>query len=129
DSKLSFGTACHLPGSVVHVGDQMDQADPVGVLQVEQRVEIPVQVVGEVRDLVPQRLLRVELHGAAGRDTSSMRARLRIEVGGSSGSTSSASAAASVGWVPSSSAGAGDRSATVACSVATSSGSPKLMIP
>ena len=46
--------AQRLPGPLVQLGDAGDQARPVGVLQVEQRVEIPVQVVGEVGDLVPQ---------------------------------------------------------------------------
>jgi hypothetical protein len=47
------------PRSLVQPGDLVDQPGPVGVLEVEQRLQLPVEVVGQVRDLSPQLLLRV----------------------------------------------------------------------
>src|SRR6478752_1034519 len=61
-SKLSSGTEDRLPGAVVEVGNRSDQSGSVSVSEVEQAVEVPVQVVGEVGDLVPQGLLRVQPH-------------------------------------------------------------------
>jgi hypothetical protein len=43
-----------LPGSFVEVAYLLQQPDPVTVLQIEQGVERPVQVVGEIGDLLPQ---------------------------------------------------------------------------
>jgi hypothetical protein len=43
-----------LPCAFVQPAHLPQQPDPVPVLQIEQPVEIPVQVVGEVGDLLPQ---------------------------------------------------------------------------
>jgi hypothetical protein len=43
-----------LPGAFVQGADLLQQPDPVTVLEVEQGVERPVQVVGEIGDLLPQ---------------------------------------------------------------------------
>jgi hypothetical protein len=43
-----------LPGSLVQVADLLEEPDPVAVFEVEQPVETPVQVVRQVRDLLPQ---------------------------------------------------------------------------
>jgi hypothetical protein len=48
-----------LPCPFVQVAHLPQQADPVAVLQVEQRVERPVQVVGEIGDLLPQLVVGV----------------------------------------------------------------------
>jgi hypothetical protein len=48
-----------LPRALVQTGHLVQQPDPVTVLQIEQTVEIPVQVVREVGDLLPQLVLRV----------------------------------------------------------------------
>jgi hypothetical protein len=48
-----------LPCSLVQVAHLPQQLDPVAVLEVEQRVEAPVQVVSEVGDLLPQLVVRV----------------------------------------------------------------------
>src|SRR5437867_457230 len=45
-----------LPGTFVQVGDGGQQPGPIPMLEVEQRVEAPVQVVGEVGDLAPHLL-------------------------------------------------------------------------
>jgi hypothetical protein len=42
--------------SLVQPGDLVDEPGPVRVLQVQQRPEVPVEVVGEVGDLSPQLL-------------------------------------------------------------------------
>jgi hypothetical protein len=47
-------TAYSLPGAFVQVAHLLQQPDPVTVLEVEQGVERPVQVVGEIGDLLPQ---------------------------------------------------------------------------
>jgi hypothetical protein len=43
-----------LPGSFVQVAYLLQQPDPVTVLEIEQGVERPVQVVGEIGDLLPE---------------------------------------------------------------------------
>jgi len=43
-----------LPCAFVQAADLAQQPDPVTVLQVQQPVEVPVQVVGQVGDLLPQ---------------------------------------------------------------------------
>jgi hypothetical protein len=48
-----------LPGAGVQVSDLTQQPDPVRVLEVEQAFEIPVEVVGEIGDLLPQVLVGV----------------------------------------------------------------------
>jgi hypothetical protein len=48
-----------LPGAFVEGAYLLQQPDPVTVLEVEQAVERPVQVVGEVGDLLPQLVLVV----------------------------------------------------------------------
>jgi hypothetical protein len=48
-----------LPRALVQPTDLLQQPDPVAVLEVEQPVKIPVQVVGEVGDLLPQLVLCV----------------------------------------------------------------------
>src|SRR6185369_4390664 len=45
-----------LPGALVQAGDTGHEPGPVPVLEVEQGVERPVQVIGEVGDLVPHPL-------------------------------------------------------------------------
>src|SRR5690242_1486139 len=59
--------ADRLPGALVQRRHRPDEPSPVGVLEVEQLIEIPVQVVGEVRHLLPEGLGRVPDHlGLAG---------------------------------------------------------------
>jgi hypothetical protein len=48
-----------LPGSFVQRGDLSQKPDAVAVLEREQFVEAPVQVVREIRDLLPELVLRV----------------------------------------------------------------------
>jgi hypothetical protein len=48
-----------LPGAFVQGAYLLQQPDPVTVFEVEQGVERPVQVVGEVGDLLPQFVVRV----------------------------------------------------------------------
>jgi hypothetical protein len=43
-----------LPCPFVQVAHLLQQPDPVAVLEIEQGVERPVQVVGEVGDLLPE---------------------------------------------------------------------------
>jgi hypothetical protein len=43
-----------LPCALVQGTDLLEQANPVAVLQVEQPVEVPVEVVRQVGDLLPQ---------------------------------------------------------------------------
>src|SRR2546427_1961586 len=45
-----------LPGALVQAGDTGQQPGPIPVFEVEQGVELPVQVIGEVGDLIPHRL-------------------------------------------------------------------------
>jgi hypothetical protein len=48
-----------LPCALVQAADLLEQADPVAVLQVEQPVEVPVQVVRQEGDLLPQLVVGV----------------------------------------------------------------------
>jgi hypothetical protein len=48
-----------LPCALVQRADLLEQADAVAVLQVEQPIEVPVQVVRQVGDLLPQLVVRV----------------------------------------------------------------------
>jgi hypothetical protein len=48
-----------LPGAFVQGAHLLQQPDPVAVLEVEQGVERPVQVVGEIGDLLPQLVVGV----------------------------------------------------------------------
>jgi hypothetical protein len=48
-----------LPRAFVQPGDPLQQTDPIAVFEIEQRVETPVQVIGEVRDLLPDLVDRV----------------------------------------------------------------------
>jgi hypothetical protein len=48
-----------LPSALVQTADLLKQTDPVAVLEVEQAVEGPVQVVREVGDFLPQLVVRV----------------------------------------------------------------------
>jgi hypothetical protein len=48
-----------LPCALVQAADLLEQADPVTVLQVEQPVEVPVQVVRQEGDLLPQLVVGV----------------------------------------------------------------------
>jgi hypothetical protein len=48
-----------LPCPFVQRAHLLQQPDPVAVLEVEQDVEGPVQVVGEIGDLLPEFVLRV----------------------------------------------------------------------
>jgi hypothetical protein len=48
-----------LPRALVQAADLLQQADPVPVLQVEQPVEVPVQVVRQEGDLLPQLVVGV----------------------------------------------------------------------
>jgi len=43
-----------LPCPLVQTAHLLQQPDPVAVLEVEQDVELPVQVVGEIGDLLPE---------------------------------------------------------------------------
>jgi hypothetical protein len=52
-------TLYSLPCAFVQSADLENQPDPVAVFEVEQAVEAPVQVVGEVGDLLPQLVGRV----------------------------------------------------------------------
>jgi hypothetical protein len=51
--------ADRLPGTSVEARHLAQQTDPVTVLETEQAVEVPVQVVAEVGDLTPQVVLVV----------------------------------------------------------------------
>jgi hypothetical protein len=51
--------ADRLPGTSVEAGHLAQQADPVTVLQTEQAIEVPVQVVAEIGDLTPKVVLVV----------------------------------------------------------------------
>jgi len=42
-----------LPGPFVQVGHLLQEPDPVAVFEVEQLAESPVQVVGQIGDLLP----------------------------------------------------------------------------
>jgi hypothetical protein len=48
-----------LPGTLVQLGDLLEEPDPVAVFEVEQPIETPVQVVGEIEDLPPDLVDRV----------------------------------------------------------------------
>jgi hypothetical protein len=48
-----------LPRALVQSAHLTEQQDPVAVFEVEQAVEVPVQVVREVGDLLPQLVLCV----------------------------------------------------------------------
>jgi len=48
-----------LPCAFVQATDLLEQADTVPVLQVEQAVEVPVQVVRQEGDLLPQLVVGV----------------------------------------------------------------------
>jgi hypothetical protein len=48
-----------LPCAFVQATDLFQQPDPVAVLQIEQLIEVPVQVIGEEGDLLPQLVVRV----------------------------------------------------------------------
>jgi len=48
-----------LPCAFVQPAHLAQQPDSVSVFQVEQPIEVPVQVVRQVRDLLPQFVLRV----------------------------------------------------------------------
>jgi len=51
---------CHsLPCAFVQAADLLEQPDPVPVLQIEQPVEVPVQVVRQEGDLLPQLVVGV----------------------------------------------------------------------
>src|SRR5688572_11326184 len=67
-----FDMAQRLPGTIVELGHAGDQACPVGMLEVEQGIQVPVQVVREVHDLVPQGVGGVQLHDSARLGTSSI---------------------------------------------------------
>jgi len=47
-------TVHSLPRAFVQVADLAEQPDPVAVLEVQQPVQVPVQVVGEIGHLLPQ---------------------------------------------------------------------------
>jgi hypothetical protein len=55
----ALATLYSLPCPFVQAADLLQQPDPVTVLQVEQAIQIPVQVIGEVDDLLPQLVLCV----------------------------------------------------------------------
>jgi hypothetical protein len=55
----ALATLDSLPSALVQPADLLQQPDPVAVLEVEQAVEGPVQVVREVGDLLPQLVVRV----------------------------------------------------------------------
>jgi hypothetical protein len=48
-----------LPCAFVQAAHLLQEADPVAVFQVEQPIEIPVQVVSQESDLLPELILRV----------------------------------------------------------------------
>jgi hypothetical protein len=48
-----------LPCALVQTAHLLQQADPVAVLEVEQPVEVPVQVVRQEGDLLPQLVVGV----------------------------------------------------------------------
>jgi hypothetical protein len=47
-------TADPLPEFLVEAADLLEEPDPVAVFEVQQVVQPPVQVVGQVRDLPPE---------------------------------------------------------------------------
>src|SRR5262245_55319824 len=134
-SKLSLGMAQRLPRPIVQVGDRPDQPGAVTVDQIEEVIEIPVQVVREVGDLVPERLFRVQLHLSAGVFTSSIWPLARLIRGASATSARSCSneevgSASALPFPPTEVAsGEATSGSTERCNASTSAGSPKLMIP
>jgi hypothetical protein len=56
---VQLATEHPLPRPFVELTDLLEQADPVAVLEVEQGVERPVQVVRQVGDLLPDLVLVV----------------------------------------------------------------------
>src|SRR4051794_19351635 len=55
----ALATLYSLPRAFVQAADLLQEADPVAVLQVEQPVEVPVQVVRQEGDLLPQLVVGV----------------------------------------------------------------------
>ena len=153
-SKLSSGIEHRLPRAFVHVGHQADQSSPVGVVEIEQPIEIPVEVVRQVGDLAPQR----RFSGRASRSVSHRSLRrgardfldprpaprragtavadcvpsasesatsVRVSCSSSSGSLS----LDAPGPSPPSNDSDSVEGRTLACRASTSAWSPKLMIP
>jgi hypothetical protein len=56
---MSSATSHSLPSAFVQTAHLAQQADAVTVFEVEQAVEVPVQVVRQEGDLLPQLVLRV----------------------------------------------------------------------
>jgi len=56
---LELVTDHSLPRAFVQAGHPFEQPDAVAVFEVQQGVEAPVQVIGEVRDLLPDLVDRV----------------------------------------------------------------------
>jgi len=54
-----LATLYSLPCAFVQAAHLLQEADPVAVLQVEQPVEVPVQVVRQEGDLLPQLVVGV----------------------------------------------------------------------
>src|SRR3954468_7480198 len=92
-----------LPRSSVQIRDRLDQSRPVGVLEVEQGLQVPVEVIGEVADLLPQSPFGIALHSTGEERTSSTARRRGCTAGTSSSSSVSSNDATGSG----SGAGAG----------------------
>src|SRR5690606_3761257 len=128
----SSAIADPFPRSAVQIGDRPDELSPIGMFEVEKGLEIPVQVIRQIGELVPERLLGIAHHRSA-EGTSSMAARRgRAMAGAASGSMPWSGCTA-----PPSSAGGGastgarvDVAARSASTKAAMSASlPKLMMP
>src|SRR5690606_22841319 len=78
------------------VGDRPDQTGPIGMFEVEQGLEVPVQVIRQVGELIPERLLGVTHHRST-EGTSSMAARRARGMDGASSELSPRSSSAAGG--------------------------------
>src|SRR5690606_18602357 len=113
------------PCPSVEVGHRTDQPGPIGVLEVEQHVQVPVEVVRQVGQLVPEGLLGVVHHRSVD-GTSSIAAR-RGRDGASPASGSPSNEVPPVG--ASARGGAEDADLSEAISDAMSSSLPKFTTP
>jgi hypothetical protein len=57
--RAPLGISQFLPCSSVQSGDLLQQPHPVAVLEVEQVVQPPMQVVGQVAQLLPELVYRI----------------------------------------------------------------------
>src|SRR3954451_14437828 len=127
----SLGIALHrLPRPGVERRDGPHQSGAVVVLEIQELIEVPVQVVGEVRQLLPERLGRVPHHRPVA-GISSIAARLdRGRSLTALTEPNPSSSAASLSGAIATGAGGGASCASCAASrTSMSSSEPKLITP